>query len=163
MVQGEAPTSTPEAAQSFRHPPTCVTNFGSNDWTVCRMQGFTINPLFLNFKRLRVNQPLALNSIQSGRNRKKMSQAFSNNQNSFNVANTFYTLPYDASKILAWLSPLEPWVRHRDIGAQRVDSIGTWLLETSEFRSWHNGSKGGSNKATVFCHGNPGVGKSHIM
>ena len=94
-----------------------------------------------------------------------MSQAFSNNQNSINIANTFhYTVPYDESKILTWLSPLEPWVRHRDIGAQRVDSIGAWVLETREFRRWHNGNRENvSDKATLFCYGNPGVGKSHIM
>jgi len=94
-----------------------------------------------------------------------MSQAFSDNQNSFIISNVFNcTVPYDESKVLAWLSPLEPWARHRDIRAQRVDSIGAWLLETSEFRSRHNGSsEDGSNHATLFCHGNPGVGKSYIM
>ena len=94
-----------------------------------------------------------------------MSQAFSNIHNSFNTANTFnYTVPYDESKVLAWLSPLEPRVRHRDIGAQRVDSIGAWLLETKEFRCWHSGSSADrSNHAALFCHGNPGVGKSYIM
>ena len=95
-----------------------------------------------------------------------MSQAFSNNNNAFN--NTFNTINYitpdDKSEILAWLSPLEPWVRHRDIGAQRVDSIAGWLQQTKEFRRWHNGSrKDESNHATLFCDGNPGVGKSYIM
>ena len=95
-----------------------------------------------------------------------MSQAFSNNHNSFNnITNTVnYVTPDDESKILAWLSPLEPRVRHQDIGAQRVDSIGAWLLETKEFRSWHNGSReDGSHLPTLFCHGNPGAGKSYIM
>jgi len=94
-----------------------------------------------------------------------MSQAFSNNHNSFNIANTFnYTDPDERSEILAWLSPLEPRVRHRDIGARRVESIGTWLLETEEFIRWHNGCvEGGSYPSTLFCHGNPGVGKSYIV
>jgi len=102
-----------------------------------------------------------------------MSQAFSNNQNSFNTTSTFnssatntfnYLSPDDESKILAWLSPLEPGVRHRDIGAQRLDSIGSWVLETQEFRRWHGGSReDGSNHPTLFCHGNPGAGKSYIM
>ena len=92
-----------------------------------------------------------------------MSQTFSNNYKSFNnIINC--TAPDDESKILAWLSPLEPWVRHQDIGAQRVDSVGGWLLETKEFGRWHNGSREGeSNHATLFCDGNPGVGKSFIM
>ena len=113
--------------------------------------------------RLQVNRPLALN-IRSDENR-KMSQNFSDNCNSINIANSFnYTPSNDESKILAWLSPLEPWVRHRDIGAQRVDGIGAWLLETREFRRWRNvSSEDESNHATLFCDGNPGVGKSYIM
>jgi len=99
-----------------------------------------------------------------------MSQGFNNNQNSFNTTNTFttntftYLTPDDESKILAWLSPLEPGARHRDIGAQRLDSIGSWLLEAQEFRLWHGGNReDGSNRRTLFCHGNPGAGKSYIM
>jgi len=100
-----------------------------------------------------------------------MSQGFSNNQNSFNTTNTFsatnifnYLTPDDESKILAWLSPLDPGPRHRDIGAQRLDSIGSWLLENPEFRRWHGGNReDGSNHRTLFCHGNPGAGKSYIM
>ena len=103
-----------------------------------------------------------------------MSGAFSHNENSAVIANSFiansfnYTVPdveskILESKILAWLSPLEPWVRHRDIGAQRIDSIGGWLLETEEFRRWQKGSsEDGSDRATLFCDGNPGVGKSYI-
>jgi len=102
-------------------------------------------------------------------------ESYNNNQNCFNKndncynTNTYNTTTYnyttsdDRSEILAWLSPLEPWVRHRDIGARRVDSIGTWLLENEEFRGWHKGSREeGSYNATLFCAGNPGVGKSYI-
>ena len=99
-----------------------------------------------------------------------MSQLFCDNRDSFNNTNSFncttniYTTPDDKSKILAWLSPLVPWVRHRDIGAERVDGIGAWLLETEEFRHWHNASgEDQSDNATLFCDGNPGVGKSYIM
>jgi len=106
-----------------------------------------------------------------------MSQGFSNNQNSFNIsnianisnisniANTFnYSAPDERSEILAWLSPLEPRVRHRDIGARRVESIGASLLETEEFRRWHNGTREGvSYHPILFCDGNPGVGKSYIV
>ena len=110
------------------------------------------------------NQHFAFNNVRTGENL-KMSQAFSNNLNSFNTGNTYnYITPDDESKILAWLSPLEPGVRHRDIGAQRVDSIGYWLLETQEFRRWHGGNQeDGSTHPTLFCHGNPGAGKSYIM
>ena len=103
-----------------------------------------------------------------------MSGVFSRNENSVVIANSFNYTVADVeskileskileSKILAWLSPLEPWVRHRDIGAQRIDSIGAWLLGTEEFRGWYNGSReDGSSHATLFCDGNPGVGKSYI-
>ena len=94
-----------------------------------------------------------------------MSQSFSNNHNSFNIANTFNTtVSDDRSEILAWLSPLEPRVRHRDIGARRVDSIGAWLLETEKFKHWNNGcTEDGCYHPTLFCDGNPGVGKSYLM
>jgi len=99
-----------------------------------------------------------------------MSQAPSNNHHSFNTTNSHnniinnYITPDDESKILVWLSPLEPRVRHRDIGDQRVDSIGAWLLESQEFKCWHNGSRGDeTNHPTLFCHGNEGAGKSYMM
>jgi len=114
--------------------------------------------------RPQANQHFAFNNFHSGENL-KMSQVFSNNQNSFNIGNTVINItPDDESKILAWLSPLEPGARHRDIGAQRLDSIGSWLLETQEFRHWHGGNReDGSKHRTIFCHGNPGAGKSYIL
>ena len=55
-------------------------------------------------------------------------------------------------------------MRHRDIGARRVDSIAAWLLESEEFKRWHNGSgEEGASHPTLFCDGNPGVGKSYLM
>ena len=73
-----------------------------------------------------------------------MSQAFSNNHNSFNTLNTttFNCATLDEiSEILAWLSLLEPRAQHRDIGARRVESVGAWLLETEEFRLQHNSKR----------------------
>ena len=88
-----------------------------------------------------------------------MSRAFTDNINSFNVSNNFtFTAADNESKIMAWLSPLEPQVRHQDICNQRVDDIGGWLLETEEFINWYKES----NHATLFCYGDPGVGKSYI-
>ena len=93
-----------------------------------------------------------------------MSRAIADNVNCFNVSNTIiFTAPDEESKILAWLSPLDPKMRHHDICNQRVDSIGDWLLETKEFRDWYNGSeKEGSDHGALFCYGDPGVGKSYI-
>ena len=94
-----------------------------------------------------------------------MSQAFSNNDNYTLITKNFNaTAPDDRSEILGWLSPLEPRVRHQDIGARRIDSISAWLLETEQFKRWHNGRReNGSYRQTLFCGGNPGVGKSYIM
>ena len=84
---------------------------------------------------------------------------FSNNTNSFNVRN--YYAADDRSPLLTWLSPLEPRLRHRDIQERRVDNVGEWLLQTEEFRSWHDRS-GEGDKAVLFCYGGPGVGKTFI-
>jgi len=98
-----------------------------------------------------------------------MSRDFSDNTDSFNVSNSYNNnvitliVVDDEHKILAWLSPLEPQVRHQDICEQRVDSVGNWLLETKEFKNWCNGSEnGGFDNAALFCYGEPGVGKSYI-
>ena len=91
-----------------------------------------------------------------------MSQSFSNNINSFHTVNNF-TVPDNRSNILAWLSPLEPSLRHQDIQDSRVGNIGEWLLQTEEFKSWCAGSGGGeSDKAVLFCYGDPGAGKTYI-
>ena len=74
-----------------------------------------------------------------------------------------FTVTDDRSNILAWLSQLEPRLRHQDIRAGRVENIGEWFLQTEEFGEWYTGSKGGeSNKAVLFCYGNPGAGKTYI-
>jgi len=88
---------------------------------------------------------------------------FSNNANSFNVSN--YTVTDDPSLLLAWLSPLEPSLRHRDIRERRVNNIGEWLLQTGVFRRWcelGGEGGGGDDNAVLFCYGDPGVGKTFI-
>ena len=106
-----------------------------------------------------------VNNILSNE-KQKMSQHFSNNINSLNIALNVWsncTIADDRSQILTWLSPLEPGLRHQDIRDSRVDDVGKWLLQTEEFRSWRAGSGGGeSNDAVLFCYGDPGVGKTYI-
>ena len=96
-----------------------------------------------------------------------MSQyTIADNNNSFNntiyVSNN-YTVADDRSQLLTWLSPLEPKLRHRDIQERRVDGVGEWLMQTKEFRNWHDchGEVVG-DKAVLFCYGDPGVGKTFI-
>ena len=74
---------------------------------------------------------------------------------SFNT--TFYKSDEDA-QIMCWLSPLEPSNRHQGVRTGRFAGVGDWLLETSEFREWRDGT----DKAVLFCSGNPGVGKTYL-
>jgi len=85
----------------------------------------------------------------------------SDNNNCFNTTNYVwnnYTVADDRSQLLAWLSPLEPKLRHRDIQERRVDKVGEWLMQTEEFRSW----EGEGDNAVLFCYGDPGAGKTFI-
>ena len=69
----------------------------------------------------------------------------------------------DRAQLLAWLSPLDPGLRHCDIQERRVNDIGEWLIGTEEFRRWCGlGGERGGDKAVLFCYGNPGVGKTFI-
>jgi len=105
--------------------------------------------------------PSSIICSTQGRKTQKMSQSFSSNINSFNTIVNKTT--DDRSNILAWLSPLNPKLRHQDIRDRRVGDVGEWLLQTEEFRSWHAGSGGGeSDNAVLFCYGDPGVGKTFI-
>jgi len=98
-----------------------------------------------------------------------MSQSFSHNYNSFNsfsptYINSTYINPTgadDRTNILAWLSQLDPKLRHQDIRNRRIESVGEWVLQTEEFKRWYAGSEDGNN-AVLFCHGNPGVGKTYV-
>ena len=65
------------------------------------------------------------------------------------------------NQIKQWLSPLEPHYRHQSVQADRVNGVGSWLLERNEFREW-SGSEGILEQAVLFCYGDPGVGKTHI-
>ena len=64
-------------------------------------------------------------------------------------------------EIMEWLSPLDPRGRHHDVRTRRFDGVGSWLLETNEFREWRSDG-GGADKAVFFCHGDPGVGKTYL-
>ena len=96
--------------------------------------------------------------------KRKMAQTLSNNIGSFNTMVVNNVIAADErSNILAWLSPLEPKLRHKDIQDRRVENIGEWVLETEEFKSWYASSEeGGSDNAVLFCYGDPGVGKTFI-
>jgi len=86
-----------------------------------------------------------------------------NTANSHNTVSNNYTLADDRSQLLAWLSPLDPGLRHSDIQERRVNDVGEWLMETEEFRRWCGlEGEGEDDRAVLFCYGNPGVGKTFI-
>jgi len=69
----------------------------------------------------------------------------------------------ERAEILAWLSPLEPRVRHHDIRAHRIEHVGGWLLRTEEYRNWFDDIHCGErDNSALFCYGDPGVGKTYI-
>ncbi|KAL8976584.1 MAG: hypothetical protein Q9205_007435 [Flavoplaca limonia] len=58
-------------------------------------------------------------------------------------------------EVTTWLSPVNFWARQQDIINNRTKDTGTWLLESSEYRSWRVGSGN-----ILWCHGIPGAGKT---
>ena len=132
------------------------------------LAGFHKRPLFSSAPSDSINEP-----VQSPTSTSfpiaKMSECRShggincNNTNSFNNVWNNYTVADDRSQIMTWLSPLEPRLRHKDIQESRVKSVGRWILQAEEFKSWRAGSGGTESENTVlFCNGDPGVGKTFI-
>ena len=107
------------------------------------------------------------NSDSSGYNNDSFNtHILNNNKDCFNTITSNVsniTVTNDRSEILTWLSPLEPNKRHEGLKERRVEKVGDWLLRTEQFQSWRSGTgQGESQKATIFCSGNPGVGKAYI-
>ena len=93
-------------------------------------------------------------------------QHVTGNINSFNFNNTgivnFITqTDAEGHQILQWLSPLEPQQRHQGVRTDRLDGVGNWVLETTEFRKWRD-AEDGCVEPVLFCRGNPGVGKTYV-
>ena len=124
----------------------------------------------LLFSSQKLLQPIVFNSTPSpSSEERKMSQYHINDTNCFNNTDCFnnvwnnYTVADDRSQLLAWLSPLEPRLRHRDLQERRIDNVGEWLIQTEEFRRWHDWSvEGEGDNVVLFCYGDPGAGKTFI-
>ena len=105
---------------------------------------------------------MSLQDILHGRQQISGNTHSFNNNNSFNNTVNFITeIDDEGRQILQWLSPLEPQQRHEDVRTERLDGVGNWVLETSEFRKWRDGEDG-SVEQVLFCYGNPGVGKTYV-
>ena len=87
-----------------------------------------------------------------------------NTTDSYNTTNiSNYTVTNDRPQLLAWLSPLDPGLRHSDIQERRVSHVGEWLMGTEEFQRWCGlYGESESDKVVLFCYGHPGVGKTFI-
>ena len=98
----------------------------------------------------------------SGSKRPNATNSYNTNSYNTNVRN-YYTVADDRSQLLTWLSPLESSLRHRDIRERRVQDVGEWLIQTEEFGRWRRMSgEEESDRAVLFCCGDPGVGKTFI-
>ena len=87
--------------------------------------------------------------------------SFNNSLNLISTTNFISESDDEGRQILQWLSPLEPQQRHQGVRSDRLNSVGNWVLETSEFRKWRD-AEGGSVEPVLFCYGNPGVGKTYV-
>ena len=88
------------------------------------------------------------------------------NTNFANVLNSYNNIinvgvSEESLKIQAWLSPLEPHARHQDVGNRRLDGVGDWVLQKSEFESWRKSQDSSVNR-TLLCYGGEGAGKTYI-
>ena len=89
-------------------------------------------------------------------------QQVTGNINSFNNIVNFNTeLGDEGRQILQWLSPLEPQQRHQGVLTDRLANVGNWVLETSDFKNWHD-AEDGCVEPVLFCYGNPVVGKTYV-
>ena len=123
-----------------------------------------LNPLHLIYNSQNNNKTREMSQSHAGENSYPFNN-YSFNNNSFN--NVYNVKSFsgvdERAEILAWLSPLEPRIRHEDIRAQRVEDVGDWLLRTEEYRNWFDGTGGGeSDNSALFCYGSPGVGKTYM-
>lgn len=79
------------------------------------------------------------------------------NQSIGNVSNSYNNtinvgVNEESLQIQAWLSPLEPHIRHQDVSHPRLDGIGDWVLQKNESETWREGG-GGSRNPTLLCYG----------
>lgn len=61
----------------------------------------------------------------------------------------------EAQELLQWLSPADYGSQQSDFLRLRQDGTGQWVLDSTEFQNWCCNSK-----ATLYCQGMPGAGKT---
>ena len=93
-------------------------------------------------------------AININRNVGNVTDSYNNVWNNCEISN-------EKREILEWLSPMAPRERHQAVSEDRMDGVGNWLLGTSEFEKWHTSEDEAVNPV-LFCHGDPGVGKTYL-
>ena len=88
------------------------------------------------------------------------------NTNVGNVSNSNNTtvnigIEDESLRIQEWLSPLEPYKRHQEVRNRRLEGVGEWVLQRSEFESWRKCQDGSVNRI-LLCYGAQGIGKTYI-
>jgi hypothetical protein len=63
----------------------------------------------------------------------------------------------NTQKILDWIAPTSFVAAHTDISSRRKSNLGTWFLNSSEYRRWTSGSE-----RILLCTGIPGAGKTYL-
>ena len=82
-------------------------------------------------KKREMSQSRARGNSNSFNNNSFNNTVSFNNTSSFNnVCNVNFDSADEATEILAWLSPLDPQIRHQNIREHRVEHVGDWLLYT---------------------------------
>ena len=89
-----------------------------------------------------------------------------NNRNCGNSGNIEFnqcniSIPDEKRQILEWISPFASRERHQAVRDSRVEKVGDWLLCNKSFSAWRT-SEDRTAKPVLFCHGNPGAGKTYI-
>jgi len=93
------------------------------------------------------------------------------NRNCGNTGNIEYnqcniSIPDEKRQILEWISPFASRERHQAVRDSRVEKVGDWLLCNKSFSTWRASkdkiAKDQMAKPVLFCHGNPGAGKTYI-
>ncbi|KAG8534359.1 uncharacterized protein KY384_001203 [Bacidia gigantensis] len=63
------------------------------------------------------------------------------------------------TKILNWLSQLQPHKKHSDVSERRLKGTGEWVFDHEHYKRWFSDA---AETSTLWCPGIPGAGKTII-
>lgn len=74
---------------------------------------------------------------------------------------TYHHTESKFKEFVEWIPTIPFQEKHHYIQTHRLEGSGNWLLDSPEFQVWKDFENLASNP-TLFCQGDPGVGKSYI-